>query len=355
MKKLCIAVPGERDGQGGIVKQMVYLVDQMRTDHPATKPVWLATSCEGNKWPFIYLKSLIRFTFWCAANRGGLVHLNVASHGSFYRKYLLSYIARLFGMYQVIHLHGGGFQAFFDGSHDVVKAMVRGMFVTADAVIILSEGWRPYVKGTLSARDDKIICIPNAVPTPQLRAKADGSGPLHILFAGKLTERKGVDWLIKSLASPDLKEKNWKLTLAGNGDVEHYRSLILRSGLQNKVQCTGWLDNQAMDAHYRDADLFVLPSHIENQPMCILEAMAYGLAIVATDVGSIPNMIHDRENGLLINKDKPESLVAALVEIMENPDLRERLGQQARADHLEDYSMQQYAAKVNQLYHNLLK
>jgi glycosyltransferase involved in cell wall biosynthesis len=83
---------------------------------------------------------------------------------------------------------------------------------------------------------------------------------------------------------------------------------------------------QALTAYYRESDIFVLPSRSEGLALVLLEAQSFGIPIVATHVGGIPEIIRDEEEGLMVDPDEPNQLAQALRRLIVDPELRTRLG-----------------------------
>lgn len=110
----------------------------------------------------------------------------------------------------------------------------------------------------------------------------EGSGPIHLLYAGKLDSSKGVPWLLRSL---QYVQAPWHLHLVGGGSgTERDLCLRLAAALGDKVTIHGVLSHQQLGALMRKCDIFVLPSFFEGLPLVLLEALACGCAIVTTDL-----------------------------------------------------------------------
>jgi glycosyltransferase involved in cell wall biosynthesis len=92
------------------------------------------------------------------------------------------------------------------------------------------------------------------------------------------------------------------------------------------LEWRGWLGDEEREAALREAEIFVLPSTSEGLPMALLEAMAWGRAIVATAVGGVPDVLSDGEDGLVVAPGRPEELAAALAGLAADAGLRARLG-----------------------------
>jgi glycosyltransferase involved in cell wall biosynthesis len=155
------------------------------------------------------------------------------------------------------------------------------------------------------------------------------------LFVGTYGARKGTSELVDALARLRGEGVLIELDVAGKeefrGEEAELRSRVHDSGLTDFVRFHGVLGIPALRELYESSHVFALPSRSEGLPMALLEAMAFGLPVVATRVGGIPDVIEDGENGLLIQPDRTDELADALRRLTSDPGLRERLGKLARA------------------------
>lgn len=171
-----------------------------------------------------------------------------------------------------------------------------------------------------------------------------------ILFVGRLHPLKGLHLLIKGLARMNL--RHWKLLVVGTGSInyENYvRTLAMKYNLSEKVLFVGKIPHSKLPYFYSIAQVYVLPSMFEGLPATILEAMACGTPVIATNVGGIPEVISNEYNGLLLNS-LSESEIAKLVElVLTNPSLRKRLSQEAIRTIQEKYSWKRSVDKYIKL------
>ena len=189
------------------------------------------------------------------------------------------------------------------------------------------------------------------------RAQPDGgssNGTLKILSVGSLYECKGFDVLIRACAR--LKEMGlpFSCTIAGGGREEKaLKGLIERLGLSDRIQLTGYITQEELPSLYRSADLFVLAARPEQHwgiPNTVVEAMAAGLPAICTALPSMPELIEDRINGLLLAEPEPEALAQALAELAGRPDLRRSFGEKAAARVSEGWNLKKNTAGLARLF-----
>jgi glycosyltransferase involved in cell wall biosynthesis len=120
-----------------------------------------------------------------------------------------------------------------------------------------------------------------------------------IVFAGRFNPQKCPDFLIDALAK--LPSRHWRATLIGDGPMmPSVRQKIERHRLADRVTLTGWLDSTAVERILRTSDIFVMPSTSEGLPVAAIEALKQGLAIVASDIPGVMDVVIDSSNGLLL-------------------------------------------------------
>ena len=108
------------------------------------------------------------------------------------------------------------------------------------------------------------------------------------------------------------------------------REMVEEFGLQKSCKILGWVDEKEKNRILSESKVFILPSRNEGLPMSLLEAMSYGLAPIVTPVGGIPDTVFEGENGTFVNPGDVKSIARKLEELIEQEDLTERLGKNAR-------------------------
>jgi len=297
---------------------------------------------------------LLKFVFYCLFRKADICHINLSTGASTFRKYLFSRICRLFNVSYVIHLHGGDYRRFFAGLPGPFQRMSRSLYCQADRVVVLGQLWKDYVVDVIGVVPEKIEILPNAVTGPDSINWGEKETPPRILFLGRLIETKGIAELVDALSSDKVTALPWSATLAGDGEVANYQARINALGLNNRVRLAGWMNSEAVDDELRKSSIFVLPSHHENLPLSMLEAMAFGLCSIVTPVGSIEDVINDGSNGIVVPVRDTASLAGALQSVLQDEEKRRRIGETARADFLTHYDFKEYGGKLERVYRSIL-
>lgn len=278
------------------------------------------------------------------AGRADVVHINISSYGSTYRKLVIATCARLLAIPYILHLHGSEYRLFWKNDASFLSRRIRAMFERAARVVVLGRTWQDFVTGQAPDTADHISIVPNATEIPSL-PHVGGGETVHILFLGRIGERKGVPQLIDALHGMQ-DHPGWRATIAGDGDVEVSESRSTALGLGDRVAFPGWVGPAAVASLIASADILVLPSFAENLPVSVIEGMAAGLAVVATPVGAVEDIIRDGQTGLLVPPGDVPALTDALMRLVNDPELRARLGSAAQAVHREYLELAPFAEAI---------
>jgi glycosyltransferase involved in cell wall biosynthesis len=345
--RVLIATPFGAQQRGGIDRLTDLLIDSMaaRPDLDIA-PVRLVTRGPGSLAvsPLIFARALVQLVAARRRGEASLIHINLAAGGSAWRKALLARAARRLKIPYVVHLHGSRFNTFWPSAGPRTRAAVDRLFRDSAGIIVLGRYWAELIAGRLPELRDRIVILPNATAPAPHREPA-GDGPVHIAFLGELGPRKGTPQLVEALGRL-AGRAGWRATLAGNGEIEAARQRADALGIAGRTDFPGWLDAEGVNAVLRQADVLVLPSFAENLPMAILEAFARGIAVVATPVGAVPEVIDHERNGLLVPVGDVEALAAALARLIDDTALRQRLGAAAARDHAERYEVSAYVRRM---------
>jgi glycosyltransferase involved in cell wall biosynthesis len=174
----------------------------------------------------------------------------------------------------------------------------------------------------------------------------DPKDPLVILSVGRAVEKKGYPDLLRALAGLPA-DLHWRLVHIGGGDLAAaLKTEAERLGLADRIEWRGPQPQDVVLAAYREADVFALASRIADDgdrdglPNVLMEAQSQELACLATKVSAIPELIRDGETGLLVPPQDPTAMTAALIGLIQDPQLRTRLGTAGAKLVRRDFSME---------------
>ena len=172
----------------------------------------------------------------------------------------------------------------------------------------------------------------------------------EILTVGRLAPVKGLHVLLGAFERLLAQNRNARLRIAGDGpERASLENEATRRGLGDRVVFEGWRSSDQLRALYSQADVFALASFAEGIPVVLMEAMAMEIPCVATWVAGIPELIRHEADGLLVPPAAEEELASALARLIDDSDLRLRLGKSARRRVLEDYDLNRNTAVLADL------
>jgi len=198
------------------------------------------------------------------------------------------------------------------------------VFVNADCVAVTTPTMRQTVLARYQLREDKVVVVPNYVDTDLFKPNSSITPvPGRICFIGRLEEEKNLFALLEAV-----KGLSVELVIVGRGS--------LRETLETKAQTEniparflGNLPHSALPEVLNQSQLFILPSYYEGHPKTLLEAMACGLPVIGANSPGIRELIDHRQTGILCGT-SPVEIRAAILEVLGDTNLRERISRQAR-------------------------
>ncbi len=310
-------------------------------------PIGLAGS------PAFLLLAGARLITGAAAGRIDVLHIHACSRGSFLRKGLLTRLAALLRLPVILHLHAPDFETFHDSLPAAGRRFVATTFSRADRVVVLGRYWRDIVTRRIGVAPERVTTILSATRAPD-GVRVERRDPPQIVFVGQLGERKGIADLLQALAAPDVVALPWTLRVLGDGDVARWRSTAAQLGLANRIEFEGWVSEDRVRHVLAESSVFVLPSRAEGLSIALLEAMAFGLAIVTTAVGGAADTLVHETSALLIPPSDPVALSGALVRVVGDAALRVRLQQAAQERFALAHDITDYCRALTGLYDEVL-
>jgi len=282
----------------------------------------------------------------CIKDRPALAHLALSQNTlGFLRDGLFLLALRWFSKARpVVHLHGSYFPQFYRSAPWLVRRFVDAILRRVSRGIVLGQALRPIFSPWLP--DSRIEVVPNGSSLlPHLNGKFERNGrrELRVIYLGNLFKFKGVLDLIEAAAIALQKHPEVKFCFAGSWgyDPIHGESAesirgqcearVAATGKPDRFEFLGALTGRALQDYLVDGDIFAFPSTLEGMPLVILEAMAAGNPVISSrGVGVISEVVIDGECGILVEKSNPTALAKAIMALIEDADLRRRLGRNAR-------------------------
>lgn len=281
----------------------------------------------------------------------GLVHIHVSSDASFYRKYLFSLLARMYGVKYLIHLHSSSFPGFYTGSSFFGKYLIRKFYKKAASILVLSNEMKTFVQQLDSGLETDIFPNPICIIERPEQVQREHT----FLFMGRIFPGKGLEELLSAFQKLQSVYPEWKLLIGGTGDASYEASLKTRFATVGNCEWLGWVSGKQKQDLYNIAGVFVLPSYGEGQSISILEAMAAGIPVVTTDVGGNSYLIENDKSGILVAPKDAHAFYQGMKRLVEDAALRASLAKEARSRVEEVFDYEHVKQQLEILYKDLLQ
>lgn len=283
------------------------------------------------------------------------------------------------------HVNASRFNSFFSEARAPLRQVLRWLLQRLDVLIATSAYWQTAIGRFV--RTVPVEVVPNGVDVHEFRpydgedavrdaaptppgsgVRTDTAHPAEdprwqgrrgrVMFLGSLGQRKGIYDLLRATALLR-SQVDVFLVCAGREDAQGDQARIARLsgelGLNNAVSFVGNVYGEDKVRLLRGADVFVLPSYAENQPIALLETMATGLPVVTTPVGAVPEVIEDGANGFLVAPGDDRALADRLLTLLRDPDLRSRMGVAARRTVEDRYALSIMLDRLDAIFGGLVR
>jgi glycosyltransferase involved in cell wall biosynthesis len=229
----------------------------------------------------------------------------------------------------------------------------------SDAVIAVSEADRSRMISTVKMPSSRVVLIPNGISWPadsdphvvRNELGIDPDAPVLAMTA-VLRPQKAIDVILGAMAILGRTYPNVRLLLVGPGESRDLRAAAARLGVADAVSFMG--PRRDVADVLAGANVGVLSSDFEGSPLAVLEYMAAGLPVVATDVGGLPQMVQHGSTGFLVPPRDPGALAASVGRLLDDPVLARSMGERGRARQQRDFSTETMVKHVSDLYERLL-
>jgi glycosyltransferase involved in cell wall biosynthesis len=256
------------------------------------------------------------WSLWRAAGRSDLFHVMANSGWSWHLFAAPAVrIAALRGVPVVVNYRGGEAATFLAKSHGCVRATLG----TA-ALLVVPSG---FLQSVFASHGMPSEVVPNIIDLDRFRPNTQPRPPkAHLVVARNLEPIYDNATAIRAFAAVRRCRPEAQLTVAGTGpELATLQTLAVDLGVADAVRFPGRLDRDAMAALYREADVVLNPSTVDNMPNSVLEALASAVPVVSTNVGGVPYIVQDGMTALLVAPGSPEAMAAATLRLLDNPTL----------------------------------
>lgn len=236
-----------------------------------------------------------------------------------------------------------------------LSPLKRRALQKADFLIAISETTKRNAVAANQLDEGRVYVLPNALewtdePEAASFSPAAGKRILSVCRLERNEQYKGIDSTLRALAKVALTIPDVHYVVVGDGsDLARHKALATELGVADRVEFTGSVSDATLRAHYRDCDVFVLPSAAEGFGFVFLEAMHYAKPIIAANSGATPEVVRDQETGLLVEYGDIEQLANAITSLCRDAGLRRRLGAAGKIRLHENFTFDQFRQRFGKI------
>jgi len=302
---------------------------------------------------------VISYPFILLAKAPTLVHIHATDYLNFFESSLYLFVAKLLRKKTIIHIHATYFETFYNNSNLIIKALIRKILSMTDRLIVLSPNTQIFFEKISPSSKISVISNTSEIPArlnEEMDIRKNDSTTVKVLFVGsEEAKRKGFYDVIKAIPIVAAKcGSNILFIFAGIYDLEKQTIIKEANNLYHCVNYFGFLEKDEMLKTRLKSDIYILPSYAEGLPVAMLEAMAAGLPVVSTRVGSIPEVIEEDVNGFLIEPGDYETLAEKIVELAGDQELRQTMGKRNVEKIRKSYSSESAMQHLSEIYQEVI-
>lgn len=305
---------------------------------------WLGTQIQSNYVVKVWyaLKSYIKafFTIW----RYDVVHFHAVPDRSLLVQLPVFLLALLWRKKIIMHLHVGNQLPNYADSKLFLWHLRH-----ADLIVFLAAKWQKLFKEHYSSVKVPTTVVYNA--TDHVAPVTQSEKEKLIMMAAYFNDNKAPDILLRAWQKIYSKHPDWKIAMLGNGEVERFKSMTETIGLGDCVTFTGYITGKDKDDYFRKASIYCMCSYEEGFPMVVLEAWAYGICLITTPVGGLPDVLEPGKNALFFNFGDVEGLAQCLEYLINSSKKREEMSRYSRDYVYTHFSMK----KINNEWMNIYR
>lgn len=281
-----------------------------------------------------------------------LMHVLSTAGFGFFRNALHTKIAKRHKVKCIFHLLGQ-IDDLYLKANPLLKRLISCCLNMADVHIVQSPGLADFVQ-KITKRP--VYSIFNGVRTeeftPPDRYAHSSDGNIRLISVGTLGHKKGTFDILEAAASMKDKWSNLKFIFIGGGEVDKFRQLAIKKKISGQVKFLDSADDARRTKMLQTSDVFILPSYAEGQPIALLEAMAAGLPIISSTVGSIPEVVQEK-NGFLVRPGDINAIIKYIETLTTNPKLREQMGCFNAQEAQKKYQLNRVMQEIGDIYNKV--
>jgi len=293
------------------------------------------------------------------SNKKIIIHAHIAKQISFWENSIYALFGNLLGVSFIFHIHSSLLHIEYLNSKPIVKKIRRYILNKSSKIIALSDYWRNKLLEIKDIPEEKFITVYNFVDIEKFnryeketcRRKLNLSKNRKIIFSiGRMTERKGFQYLIEAIPKVIKAREDVLFVIGGKGSMkEKLEKKTQEYKMDEYVRFIGFVPDELLPIWLNACDIFVLPSLRETFPIVMLEALASGKPVVGTKIAAMPEVISSEDYGLLVEPANPEDLAEKILIALEKKWDREKIRRYA-----ERFTWGNIAMHITKIYKGLV-
>lgn len=296
-------------GESGVQVRLVQ-------NNPPYRPAWIG-NVRGLRAAFRLVSYVV--ALWRALRGADVAHV-MANSGWAWHLFAAPaiWLARLRGVPVLVNYRGGEAESFLQRQARWVRPTLR-----LARVLAVPSG---FLQSVFARHGIAAEVVPNIVDLARFAPAGRRTPGQHIVVTRNLEDIYDIPTALRALAKIRSRYPGARLTVAGSGPaLDSLQRLARELGVDAAVRFTGRLDNERIADLYREADLLLNPSTVDNMPISLLEAMASGVPIVSTNVGGVPYLVEHERTALLVPARDADAMAAAALRVFDDAALRDAL------------------------------
>lgn len=341
-----VLVVGSAEQSGGGVASVIRLMKKMPL-WDEYQCYWLGTQIQRNYiWKMWYaLKAYVigLLIIW----RYDIVHFHTVPDKICLIIQMPIFLLALIGRKKIVmHIHMGN-QLNNHSHNKLFKWHLR----KADYIILLAKKWQILFNDLYKDIKTPTGVVYNAceiVPSVPFDEKGKS-----IIMAAYFNDNKAPDLLLKAWKKIGHKYPDWHIYMLGNGEIERFRKMTKDMGLSDSVTFTGYITGRDKEEYFHKASVLCMCSYEEGFPMVVLEAWTYGICVVTTPVGGLPDVLENGKNALVFNYGNWEILADKLSSLIDNDHKRQTMYEYSRSFVNEFFSIEKISYRLTKIYQQI--
>lgn len=340
-----LALGTDKTGKGGIATVIKHMSDVMSPFH------YVCVHKFGSSWQkmIVIIKAIFQTLYYVIFRGIKVLHIHSASYTSFYVSSIFVVIGKAFRKKVVLHLHGGKFFEFYKTR----PKFIQRVCLMADCLVGVSRYFVDRFMEYGLNSNVRLLYNPIEIPSECLVSQIGSRRQKQLAFLGAIDDNKGIFDLVERFGQDKAYfEERVQLFIAGVGQHERLLQLIEKYDIGSFVHYLGWIGPAEKAELLSHTDIYLQPSRFESLGISIIEAMSYGVPVIASRTGGIPEVVDDGINGLLFTPHDFDQCIVLLKQLLENDARNKALGLKSR-EKAKLFSLQNFETELSEIYRSL--